>query len=326
MDIEETNIPDYILSLRNSANVDATTSTDPLENTFRLTDLLSNRDKLNSFTGLPNEALLTHLENELRKIGIVDSTLSVRDKIVLTLARIKTNLTFQCLSVLFSVSPPTASQCFKKIAPCLSVILGDAIYWPSKDEVLKNLPKCFQKYSNVSAVLDCTEIHCPKPQCLQCRVLSYSHYKGGQTAKFLVSVTPAGLINFVSKAYGGRASDKVISEQCGILENFEPHSDAVMVDKGFNIESECNQRLITVVQPPFLRKKTQFSEDEAKKTQSIATARVHVERVIQRIKMFKLLSEKVDCDLLPYIDYIFRIVCGLVNLSKPVLAEDKFIR
>jgi hypothetical protein len=43
------------------------------------------------------------------------------------------------------------------------------------------------------------------------RAQTWSNYKHNNTIKFLVSITPTGSISYVSKAFGGRTSDKVIT-------------------------------------------------------------------------------------------------------------------
>lgn len=59
-------------------------------------------------------------------------------------------------------------------------------------------------------------------------------------------------------------------------------------------------------------------------TKDIAAARVHVERTIQRLKMFKILKYKIPWTLIPYIKKISIIVAGITNLKNPILADDKF--
>lgn len=107
----------------------------------------------------------------------------------------------------------------------------------------------------------------------------------------MTGVSPDGQITFVSRAYGGRASDKNIFEDSNLIERLELHRDEIMVDKGFLIDSFSAAFGIKVVRPPFYSKKKknqQFSEEEAIQTREIAKARVHVERANQRIKiMFK---------------------------------------
>lgn len=44
--------------------------------------------------------------------------------------------------------------------------------------------------------------------------LSYKHH---DTVKYLISITPQGTVTFLSKGYGGRASDECITENCEYL-------------------------------------------------------------------------------------------------------------
>jgi hypothetical protein len=47
-----------------------------------------------------------------------------------------------------------------------------------------------------------------------------------------VSVTPTGAISYVSKAFGGRTSDKVITQRSGYLDKLE-HGNQVLADREF---------------------------------------------------------------------------------------------
>ncbi|XP_064486085.1 uncharacterized protein LOC135398629 [Ornithodoros turicata] len=187
------------------------------------------------------------------------------------------------------------------------------------------MPKQFKQFQNVRAVLDCTEIPVLQPKCLSCALNVYSYYKKGFTCKYMIAVTPGGIIAFVSKGYGGKASDKKIFEDSGFVEKLEPFSDALMVDRGFLIDSICEQHLVNVVRPPFKKQMKQFPKREALQTQSIASARVHVERAIQRIKVFKILSTRVLWSMVPILDDIVMITAGVTNLSAPIFAPDRFL-
>ncbi|KAJ8909965.1 hypothetical protein NQ315_005972 [Exocentrus adspersus] len=143
------------------------------------------------------------------------------------------------------------------------------------DEKLKN-------FTDVRVVLDCTEIFVQSPKCLCCRIRFYSQYKSHMTVKFMTGVSPGGLITYVSKPYGGRASDKVIFEESNIIAKLDPGRDAVMVDKGFRIEDTCSVNKIKLIRPPFLQKKSQLTTEESILNAKIASARIHIERSNQR--------------------------------------------
>ena len=74
-------------------------------------------------------------------------------------------------------------------------------------------------------------------------------------------VTPSGLICHVCDAFGGRASDKVVTKYSGIYELCE-RNDGIMVDKGYDIDKECIEYNLRLIRPPF-KKKKQFSQAES---------------------------------------------------------------
>ncbi len=70
--------------------------------------------------------------------------------------------------------------------------------------------------------------------------------------KAMIGITTRGLITFVSQAYGDNSSERYIAVK-EILHKTEP-GDAVMVDRGFNIDDlllQCGAKLHI---PPFTRK------------------------------------------------------------------------
>ncbi|XP_064479176.1 uncharacterized protein LOC135392391 [Ornithodoros turicata] len=238
--------------------------------------------------------------------------------------RLYQDISFSVLGVLFDVHRTTAANICKECIDILAVVLGKAVFWPSRNAVKNCMTKYFAKYPNTRAVLDCTEIKIERPSDLQSRILTYSHYKQTYTAKVLVCETPGGLISYVSEAYGGRTSDTHIVKYSKVLDKCE-RNDAVMVDKGFLIESFCNEKGIEMIRPPFLKSQNQLTQQEGRKNQSIAQARVHVERAIHRMKLFKILQNRIPLELFPCIDAIITITAGIANLSKPLFSVDKFL-
>ncbi|XP_064461896.1 uncharacterized protein LOC135372128 [Ornithodoros turicata] len=291
---------------------------------FRFSDLVKPHN-IRALLGMPTMKLLDTLAAALEKKSTARAMFSSRDRIVITMLVMKHSLSFSFLSRIFGCSPTTCGACVKSTIQALALLLKCAIPWPTQEEIQNNLPICFEQFPSVRVVLDCTEVAVALPKCLKCALNMYSFYKSTQTVKYMIGVSPAGLITYISKGYGGRASDKAIFEQSGLVHSLTPGIDQIMVDKGFLIEDICTNHSIKLVRPPFLRQKQQFSKEEALQTKKIAAARVHVERAIQRIKLFKILSSKLPWHMVPYVDDIVTIAAGLTNASFPILADDKLL-
>lgn len=296
-------------------------------NKLTLLDFIVSPAALTSLTGLNSIELLNQI---IATVQLIYSDkrlhkLQIKARIVLLFVKLKWNLSYSILGILFGITPTLCQTYIVEMIRIVGVALKPAIIFPSKEEIYQNLPICFEKFQDVQIILDCTEIFTQIPKCLCCRIRFYSHYKGAQTVKFMVGVSPAGLITFVSAGYGGRASDKLIFESSGLINLLEEGS-GIMVDKGFLIDDICLTHNVKMYRPPFLRGKKQLDEGEVELNSQIAAARVHIERVNQRLKIFKILSGKLTWNLVPYIDDIFLIISAVTNLSKPILADDKFLK
>ena len=133
-----------------------------------------------------------------------------------------------------------------------------------------------------------------------------------------MSCTPAGIVSFISPAQGGLATDRKIVEDCGILDKFE-HNDICMADRGFNIQDLLLSREVKLVIPPFTKGRTQFLKGKVEQTSSVARARIHIERVIGRIKDFRILNFRVPLTMVDLLDEIFLKASALVSLTPPLV-------
>lgn len=112
-----------------------------------------------------------------------------------------------------------------------------------------------------------------------------------------MSCTLAGTVSFNSPGQGGLASDRKIVEDCGILDKFE-RNDTCMADRGFNIQDMLLSKEVKLVIPPFTKGRAQFVKGKIEETSTIARARIHIERVIGRIKDFRILNTRVPLTMI----------------------------
>lgn len=133
--------------------------------------------------------------------------------------------------------------------------------------------------------------------------------------KFLISSTPDGIINFISTRYGGKT--------CGFLDKLKPGAH-IMADRGFkHIDKLIVAKQCKLVRPPSVETGVKMSEVQVLETKRIASLRIHIERVIRRLREFKILRPHscINLNLICYIDAIIVIGCGIINLQPPLIQK-----
>lgn len=244
--------------------------------------------------------------------------LTAKQEMVMTLMKLRLGLLNQDLADRFEISTAQVSRIFTTWIKILDKFLGSLVFNPSKEVVLENLPPSFQtpNYSSVQHIVDCTEVFLEKPQNLEVQAKTWSNYKNHHTGKFLVSITPSGLINFVSESWGGSTSDKYFASNSGFYDILEPF-DTVMADRGFQIAEELTLHQAYLLVPPGRRGASQMSAHEVRKTKQIANRRIYVEQAIRRMKCFRVLKFELPITLIQHLDNIVKVIAGICNLYPP---------
>ena len=73
-----------------------------------------------------------------------------------------------------------------------------------------------------AATIDCLEVFIEMPSNLLTRAQVWSNYKHHNTIKFLIEITPQGIISYTSRCVGGQMSDKEIVEQSQLINHLLP--------------------------------------------------------------------------------------------------------
>ena len=167
-------------------------------------------------------------------------------------------------------------------------------------------------------IIDCTEVYTETPTALDVAAALWSEYKHHHTLKFLVAITPRGAVSWISPVYGGRASDIHIVRDRGFLDNIERY-DIVMADRGFKIREDLLAISANLAIPPSSAATMQMRAKDVKETSQIANVRIHVERAIRRIKVFRILKQEMPVSLIPLADNILSVCAALCNLLEPLV-------
>ena len=298
--------------------------------------LQENEDMVTYYTGLPNFETLTLVFDLAQKVmpnskEHGNRKLTNFDEFLLVMIKLRLNLQNKDLGYRFKISKSSVTQISHKWLNILYYALKFLIRWPSREELRATIPECFrEKFSNTVVIIDCTEIFIERASNLLARSQTWSTYKSHNTFKYLIGVTPQGMISFVSKAWGGRVSDKAITQECGILNKLLP-GDVVLADRGFTIFDLVEQYQAHAKLPAFTKGKNQLEAKEVATSRELARVRIHVERLIGMVKQkFTILEGILPVAFIKHegesdttvCDKLMVICCALVNLCEPIVPKD----
>ena len=227
--------------------------------------------------------------------------------VLLTVAKLRHNFTNSVVAMLFDVSATSATDAFRNMIALMSYVFQQINIWPEVYDQSKPV-----------VIVDCTEIKVSRPSDPTLQAHTYSTYKSNNTVKFMIGITPAGRLSFVSDGYSGSTSDQKVFMKSGIVRKLRP-GDIVMADRGFNVQDLLACHDVHVVTPAFLRGKAQLTPAELAMSRSITRVRIHVERMIGLLKTFTFLRSSVDANYVCLLGDIFRAICLVCGLQYSVM-------
>ena len=286
-------------------------------------------DMVQFYTGLINYGVLCvlykYIEAHLNQFRYC---MPKKRQLLVVLIKLRMNYLFQDMAYRLNVSVSTIQRVFHETLTVMYYRLSFLLKWPARDQLRKSDPYCFRQAfgDKVTVVIDCFELMAETPKGAKNQIFTYSSYKHHQTIKYLIGISPQGVIIFLSKGWGGRAHDQHITHNERLLENLLP-GDVFMADRGFNIGEEVSYFQAKLVIPGFTKGKLQLHPIEVEHTRKVASVRIHVERVIglllRKFRVFdgviRIDFFKTDEDFEATIDKIVHVGAYLTNLCSSVV-------
>ena len=191
------------------------------------TRALSSNKKCRQFLGIPIdlfEMIYKSCKDDLEQMR----SLTKKDQLAIFFHKLKSGSRYTTISVVFDISERTCANVFANVIDVVFRFSKKGLWWFSKEEVKATMPDSFKvHFPEARCIIDASELKIQVPTKVRQAALSYSHYKSGHTAKFLVVVAPCGIIIFISRAFGGRITDSQLTNMSGFLKFVEPgmHKD-----------------------------------------------------------------------------------------------------
>ncbi|KAM4740444.1 uncharacterized protein FYW61_002183 [Anableps anableps] len=219
----------------------------------------------------------------------------------------------QDLADRYSLQPSTVSWLITSWSSFLYSLLGSVRIWIPEEQVRKSLPAEFKDYPDTTVILDRTELRCQRPSSCVLRSEGFPTDKPRCTVKGLVGIAPHGAVTFISELYAGSIGDEQITRESGILTLLAPGM-AVMVDRGFLIDDIIPCKLYRPAFAPAAG---------VRETQATAHLRVHVERLVRRVKEHKFFDSEIPPCLFGSVSQLYTVACLLTNYENGPLVKAR---
>lgn len=186
----------------------------------------------------------------------------------------------------------------------------------------------------VHSIIDATEVPMEVSRSRSAAKLEHSTYKGGATVKFNIGLAANGLVDYISDAIGGNASDKQMCLEHGHLEAMtnvaslcvsadgKPAIPVILADKGYtNVVGAYLDRGIKIITPTYKNLQVDFNDADLAASMRISSKRVHIERANGQAKVFKYLTTKHKILSVDHFGREFRVIYMFATNYRPSLCH-----
>ncbi|CAN8000472.1 unnamed protein product [Ixodes hexagonus] len=254
------------------------------------------------------------------------SDITIEDKLVVALMRLRLGITFSSLGALFAMHPSTASRTFLGILDALNEATRDWIAPPSERPPLSSFPEWVkQACPDCRYITHFLEVRTEAPPTTEQRRAMSSKLVKNHTLKFLLAFAPNGDICFVSKGFGGRTTEASVIADSGFLDLVDAGDIIVSHDGFLRVDAAPDGTKFVALESAPTTGKTKRTENEEDQSYGSLQVREHVKRMVQRIRTYRILEDRLPSTMIAHADAICEVCCVLANLQpnlfKPINAS-----
>ncbi|CAN7943100.1 unnamed protein product [Ixodes pacificus] len=250
------------------------------------------------------------------------SDITAEDKLVMALMKLKLGIAFSSLGALFAMHRSTAGRVFLGVLDALNEATRDWIAPPPERPAPAASPEWLKR-----ACPDCryvahfVEVRTELPPTTEQRRAMSAKLVKNHMLKFLVAFAPNGDICFVSKGYGGRTSDASVVAESGFLDLVDAGDIVVSRDGFLRVDvAPDGTKFVSLTSPATTeksaRRRTESAEsEEDDESYGGLQVREHIMRMVQRIRVYRILESRLPAALIAHCDAICEVCCVLANLQ-----------
>lgn len=230
---------------------------------------------------------------------------TIEDKLLFILVYLKTNPLQTAHAKMFGMTQPKANRWIHTLHTVLNQTLAHIEELPARPG--DDIEIFSEEYEEKTYWHDGTEREINRPLDYQEQKEYYSGKKKSHTIKNVILINVFCGVIFLSATCTGKIHDKTIAD----TSNYNlPQGSTLYQDKGFQGFGIEN---IIIIQPKKKPRGSELTEEEKEKNKSISSIRIRVEHVVNGVKRYRIIKEKMRNWRKGFRDKVMETCCGLHN-------------
>ncbi|XP_067307642.1 uncharacterized protein [Pseudorasbora parva] len=240
----------------------------------------------------------------------------LRQQLLLVLMKLWQDFDMKDLAYRFQLGVESVCTLFTSWITYMSSTLAQRPTWPHRDVISEHAPLTFKsRFPTTFALLGFAELRTERPNTF----LVQSQTWTTDALKSLVAVDPRGAVLYASALFTGPELD--VFRQCGVTSLLQTllerghlmSGDGLTADERFQLDADVEKLGLKLNIPPCVESQKQMPAFSSRK--SAAQHQTHVERVIDKIKTFKIVSGRIPNAMLSNMNDIWFVVSMLSNFQ-----------